>query len=251
MAGGAVETCPESPPLHPSNAGSIELTFTPVLGGKPLVLGEPNLAAGGQVLPTNVRFYVSEVALVNPDGSLAAADLVTPLGVVEPYGIHLVNLEEPDSTKIRIVAPLGTYVGARFTFGINDACNAGGTNRKPPLSVSSEMSWPHLAGFLFLRYEAQWTADPGATQPAPPSMIHMGGLIGRVVAPTAVVSGALTVAAQSNPARSIRMSFDEIFRGASSSDEVSDVALPTPEVIAGERLRRNLQNLAIFQLTEP
>jgi hypothetical protein len=246
-----VNPCPESPALHQLNQPIVELTFAPVLAGKPLIVGEPNTAAGGQVLPTDIRFYVSELSLMKGDGSVVPVDLVTPLGTAEPYGVHLVNFDEPQSAKIHVAAPSGTYAGARFTFGINDACNAGGTDRQPPLSVNSEMTWPHLAGFLFLRYEAQWTADPGATQAAPPGMIHMGGMVGRIAAPTATVAGSLSVQAGENPTRTVQVSFDEIFRGASSTEDVSDVPIPTPEVIAGERLRRAVPSLAIFEFAEP
>jgi len=260
-SGGAAQTggsggmgpdlCPENPSLHQPGQTAFELAFTPVLAGKPLLDGEPNILPGGQLVPMNVRFYVSELSLVKGDGSLVAVDLVTPLGTPEPYGIHLVNFEEAESTKIHVAAPAGTYTGARFTFGINDACNAGGPSRKPPLSVASEMSWPHVAGFLFLRYEAKWTADAGATQAAPPELIHMGGVVGSVAAPTANVTGSLTVTAGASTPRTIQVSFDEIFRAASSTEAVSDIPIPTPEVIAGERLRRHVPELAIFKFAEP
>jgi len=215
------------------------------------VLGEPNAATGGQLQPSNIRFYVSELSLVNMEGSLVPVDLLTPSGTPEPYGIHLVNFEEPESTKLHVAAPAGNYAGARFTFGMSDACNAGGGDRKPPLSVNSEMTWPHVAGFLFLRYEGQWTADAGATATPPPAMIHMGGMIGSIVAPTATVAGSLAIVPGESPVHTIRMSFDEIFKGASGTEDVSDLPIPSPEVIAGERLRRNVPTLAIFQFAEP
>jgi hypothetical protein len=221
------------------------------LAGKPLVVGEPNPVAGGQVSPLNIRFYVSELALLAGDGTAVAVDLVSPDGKPEPYGVHLVNFEEPASASIHVLAPPGSYSGARFTFGINDACNAGGPNRNAPLSANSQMGWPHVAGFLFFRYEAQWLATAEASATAPPSMIHMGGLVGSVFAPQATVAGALVVPATGALARTIQVSFDEIFRGASSTDAVTNVLFPSPEVIAGERLRRAVPTLPIFELAEP
>lgn len=252
-AGEAAPACPEA--REPLRVGGtvVELSFAPSLGGKPFVVGEPNPMAGGQVSPLNLRFYVSEPSLVAADGTSLAVDLVSSSGQPEPYGVHLVNFEDPASTSIRFLAPPGSYAGARFTFGINDACNNGDASRSAPLSVNSQMVWPHFAGFLFLRYEAQWLAEPGAvaaTAP-PPSMIHMGGVVGSVFAPQVTVAGALTVPATGAVTRKLDVSFDEIFRGASSADDVSDLPLQGPEVVAGERLRRAAPTLAIFKLAEP
>lgn len=249
--GGTAAPCPEvRQPLRASGT-QVELNFAPMLAGKPLVFGEPNAMTGGQISPTNIRFYVSEVALLGADGGPIAVDLVTPAGVPEAYGIHLVNFEEPASLSLHVLAPSGSYTGARFTLGINDACNSGDSNRNGPLSFNSQMAWPHLAGFLFFRYEAQWTPGADAAAAAPPIMIHMGGLVGSVFAPQASVAGTLTVAATGTLTRTIQVSFDEIFRGATSTEDTSNVAFPTPEVIAGERLRRAVPILPIFKLVEP
>jgi hypothetical protein len=231
----------------------IDLSFAPMLAGKPLVLGEPNDMMGGQVLPSNVRFYVSEVSLLAGDGSALPVDLVTAAGTPEPYGVHLVNLEEPASMNVHLLSPAGSYTGATFTLGINDACNAGDASRDAPLSFNSQMAWPHAAGFLFLRYEAQWKPAVGAapTAPTPPLMIHMGGIVGSVSAPRATAAGALAVPANGSVTGTIQVSFDEIFRGASSAEDVSNVAFPTPEVIAGDRLRRAVPTLPIFKLVAP
>jgi hypothetical protein len=251
-AGDGDTLCPETRPLTRVGGTQVALAFAPTLAGKPLVVGEANAFGGGQISPLNLRFYVSEVSLLAGDGTALPVDLVSPDGKPEPYGIHLVNFDEPTSTSLQVLAPAGTYSGARFTFGISDACNAGGSARKAPLSANSEMGWPHLAGFLFFRYEAQWTATAGADPSVPPpSMIHMGGVIGRVFAPQASISGALAVPATGTLARTVQVSFDEIFRAASSTEDVSNVIIPTPEVIAGERLRRAVPTLPIFSLVEP
>jgi hypothetical protein len=252
-AGAAVEACPETRTPIRSTGTVVELGFAPTLAGKPFVVGEPNAVAGGQISPLNLRFYVSELSLTAADGSQLPVDLVSAAGQPEPYGVHLVNFEEPASTSIHVLAPAGDYTGARFTFGISDACNSGDANRDAPLSANSQMVWPHVAGSLFLRYEAQWQADAtaAATAATPPSMIHMGGVVGSVFAPQATLTGALAVPATGSVTRTIQVSFDEIFRGASSSDDVSNVPIPTPEVIAGERLRRAVPTLTIFTLAAP
>jgi hypothetical protein len=230
----------------------VDLTFAPLLGGKPLDIAQPIATAGGQLTPLNLRFYVSELSLVQSDGSNVAVDLLTASGALAPFGIQLVNFDQPESTSIHFRAPPGTYSGARFTLGINDACNAGSSGRIAPLSVNSEMVWPHLAGYLFLRYEAQWVTNATSdTTAPPPTVIHMGGLVGSVFAPQASISGTLTVPAAGTLTRTVQMSFEEVFRGATSNEEVTNVLHPQPEVIAGERLRRVVPTAAIFQLSEP
>lgn len=252
---GAPQVCPEAPQLQRANGTPLQLAFAPTLAGKPFVVGEPNTTAGGQVSPLNLRFYVSELSLVAADGSLLAVDLVSAAGKAEPYGIHLVNFEEPESTSVHVLAPPGTYAGAKFTLGINDACNGGGSGRGAPLSANSQMVWPHVAGFLFLRYEATWTPASGeaASASPPPNVIHMGGLVGSIFAPQASVAGTLTIPATGTVSRTIQVSFEEIFRGASSAEDVSNLPLPfqTSESIAGERLRRAVPTLGVFKLAEP
>jgi hypothetical protein len=228
----------------------VALAFKPILNGKPLLVGEPSAVLGGEVTPTNARFYVSEVELLRADGSPVAVDLVTATGSAAPYGVQLVNLEEPEASTVRLLAPTGTYAGARFTFGINDACNSGGVSQGPPLSANSQMVWPHVAGFLFFRYEALWTAVD-TTALAPPSMIHMGGVVGNIFAPRAEVQGALTVPPPGGSAPSIRVSFDEIFRGASGTEPVSGLLFATPEVVAGDQLRQAVPRLPIFTFETP
>ncbi len=242
--------CPEAPALHQPVGTLVELAFAPTLAGKPLELAQPNALAEGTVTPNNVRFYVSELSLLKDDGSSLAVDLVSADGKAEAYGIHLVNLEEPASLTIRTLAPAGNYTAVTFTWGINDACNASSGGR-PPLAFDSQMMWPHVAGFLFLRYEAQWLASPSAPGAlGPPSMIHMGGMVGSIAAPKAHVSGTLTVPASGKVMRGVQMAFEPIFAGASSTEDVSGPSpfSQTPEVIAGERLRRGVPNLAVFTL---
>lgn len=250
---GAIDACPEVRTPLRSTGTLVELAFAPTLAGKPLVMGEPNAVTGGQVSPLDLRFYVSELSLLGLDGSQVAVDLVSSGGQPEPYGVGLVNFEEPAATSVHFLAPAGAYAGARFTLGLSNACNNGDANRRGPLSVNSQMVWPHVAGALFLRYEAGWLADPAAptTTVPPPSLIHMGGVVGSVFAPYAAIAGALDVPATGTLTKTVQVSFDEIFRGASSSEDVSNVPFQSPEVIAGERLRRAVPTLSIFKLAEP
>jgi hypothetical protein len=252
--------CPElAPPQVESSKGRIvELAVLPLLDGKNLAFGEPNMLADGTVvMPLDFRFYVSEVALLEPDGSQQRVDLVTAAGVREPYGVHLVNAEDPPSMTLRILAPPRAYSGLSFTLGLDDLCNMGPATRGDPLSEASQMTWPHLgAGYLFLRYEAEVSApstpdassvSAGSTSPA---AVHMGGVVGQVFAPTARAPGDFTVASTNTVVNlHLRMSMDRILQAAVMPVNPSPLlGIPTPDVLAGEALRQAIPTLAVFSL---
>jgi hypothetical protein len=230
----------------------------PLLNGKNLTFGEPNMLADGtMVMPLDFRFFVSEVALLEPDGTQQRVDLVTATGVREPYGVHLVNAEDPPSMMLRILAPPRAYSGLSFTLGLEDACNAGPATRGDPLSEASQMTWPHLgAGYLFLRYEA--SVSPPTTPGAPsgsatvtsPAEIHMGGVVGQIFAPTVRAPGDFTVSATNTVVSlHLRLSVDQILQAAVAPVNPSPLlGILTPDVLAGEALRQAIPTLAIFSL---
>jgi hypothetical protein len=260
------ELCPEAPaPLNAGNA-SLEFTTELTMGGVPFIYGEPNaLDGGGTLMPLNFRFYVSEVALVRADGTEVRVDIVNDLGAPVHYGVHLVNAEEPSSMRFRVLAPPGSYTGALFLLGVNDACNAGFDGREP-FSAASGMTWPHGFGYLFLRYEGTVVAggapdagdapdapdagDAGAGE-TPPDAVHMGGLKGILLAPRVQAPGEFTTV--ESAAASVRLVFDvgALFEGATSSLDLSDInplLPPEPEVALGERARRLAPELPLFTL---
>ena len=236
----------------------LSLPLQLVLSGKPFVFGQPNLLAdGGSLVPLNVRFYISEVELLRSSGEApVAVDVVTAAGAPAPYGVHLFNAEEADSSTLRVLAPAGEYSGLGFAIGIKLGCNqqppAGLTD---PLSAPSQMTWPHTGGFLFLRYEGRYGGSGGSGGSASavgiPSMVHMGGSITAERVPRVTVLGAFSVPASGSIEKGLSVLMDQIFAGASAELDVSDVAvglLSTPESIAGERLRRRLPELQAFVL---
>jgi hypothetical protein len=228
--------------------------------GEPLVFGEPNALEDGRTLtPIDIHFYVSEVALVRPDASTESIDIVTESGTPIPYGVHLVNAEDAASLRLRLLVPPGSYTGIGFTLGLNEACNAGSFDRKPPLSSTSAMTWPPGFGYLFLRYAGTVTAagdivpaDGGMGDSNPPGAIHMGGLPSLLAAPRVEALGSFSVV-DGTPA-SARLVFDlgEVFDAATSDTDVSDYPVPThPEVLLGERVRRLAPDLEMFTLVQP
>lgn len=254
-AGGAAgaAACVETvTPLRTSGT-ILELTIDPVLGGQPFVYGEPNLSpTGGTITPINFRFYVSEVRLLAAGGGVVPVDIVTAAGSPQPYGVHFFNYEDASSRALRVLAPPGTYTGIDFALGLSGPCNTSTFEaRNPPLSSTSQMTWPPPFGYLFLRYEALLTtgaqaADAGA---GPPRAIHMGGFPKVLAAPAIRVDGSLSVPAGGAVTRSLQVVMDQIFLGANTPVDLTGVPLaPGEEVTAGERLRQNAPGLQLFTL---
>lgn len=249
-------TCNKTPTPARTSGGTLMLAVEPRLGGKTFVFGEPNAApGGGTVMPLNLRFYVAQVALLRAAGAPVLVDLVTAAGAPEPYGVHFFNAEEPASQTLRVLAPAGSYTGFTFMLGIDDACNSEPpTEHVAPLNGDSQMTWPHLAGYLFLRYEGQVTPgdapDAGADAALPPTMIHMGGAPGRILAPTLSVTGAFTIAVGQPTSRPLFLDMDAVFLGATSEVDPSTLSplAGFPEVLAGDRLRQHAPRLPLFVL---
>src|SRR5882672_8280073 len=199
LDGPLVEPCPQSPAPLRKTGTTLSLPIAPMLEGRPFVSGETStLASGAKVTALNFRFYVSHVALLQAGGARLPVDLVTATGAVEPYGVHLFNADEADTQALRVLAPPGTYSGLELTVGLDDACNSGVPGqRTPPLTDTSQMTWPHAAGYLFLRLEDQLDVSGAATTGtvAIPTLVHMGGVPGALFAPTVTVAGALVLAA--------------------------------------------------------
>jgi len=246
-------TCAEHPSPQRSQGTLLSLSLMPVLSGKPFVFGQPNaLVDGSSVIPTNFRFYLSAVQLLRSSGEPVPVDVVTATGEPEPYGVHLFNAEDDDSSTLRVLAPAGDYTGLVFSLGIKLACNQQTASLGEPLSNTSQMTWPHAGGFLFLRYEGRNNPTQASTSIAGvPTMIHMGGSIAEERVPRVTVSGALSVPVSGPLEKQLSVSMDEIFGGASADIDVSDVAVglfSSPEAIAGERLRRELEKRHVFVL---
>lgn len=259
-AGSASSACLEHPPARHAQGSVLSLPLQLVMAGKPFVFGQPNLLAdGGSLVPLNLRFYISEVELLPADGEQpVAVDIVTEQGDPAPYGVYLFNAEDEQASALRVLAPPGQYSGLSFALGIKLSCNQQmPASLSEPLTDTSQMTWPHAGGFLFLRYEGRYMADgSGGAATADssaeyPPAVHMGGNISKELVPRVIVAGALSVSAGGTLEKSLSVAMDEIFKGATSDLDISDVSvglLSAPSAQAGERLRRELPGLQAFVL---
>ena len=247
--GTAVPACYPTPVPRRSTGTVVELAVEPMFGDAPFVFGETNtLPDGTQVVPLNFRFYVSGVELTTSSGGSVPVDIVdAATGAPVAYGVHLYNGEDDASHTFRVLAPPGDYTGARFVLGLGGDCDSGfATGRQPPLDDSSQLSWPHGFGYLFLRYEGRVDATGTAQVPG---AIHMGGDLAHLDmpgAPVIVLEGALTVPATGTSRKHIRVYVDQIFKGATTDVELSAYFTTAPaEMKNGERLRLNAPGLKL------
>jgi len=250
-AGAAPSACPEHPTPQRTQGSLLSMPLHVILQNQPFVFGQPNtLSDGGSIVPLNFRFYISEVALQRKTGESVAVDVLTAAGTPAPYGVHFFDAEEADSGALRVLAPEGDYSGLSFALGIRLACNQlPPASTAPPLTTDSQMTWPHTGGFLFLRYEGRYEGADGGANARIPSMVHMGGNIGQELVPRVTVPGAFSLSSNLPREKAMRMNMDDLFAAATSNLDVSDVTLPPgAEVIAGERLRRSISGLSVFQL---
>lgn len=249
-AGMAAAACEQNVTPARNSGTIVELVFEPFFADQPFAYGEPNAIAGGaRVTPINFRFYVSGVELLTSGGTSVAVDVVGDTSAPVPYGVHLYNAEDDSSHALRVLAPAGSYTGARFALGLSAPCNNGNPGgRSAPLSAASQMTWPLPLGYLFLRYESQVdTADAGGT--TVPRSIHMGGDItdlSRASATAIVLEGALTVPASGTLKRTVRVFVDQIFVGATTDVPIMPFFETAPEMANGERLRLNAPGLRLF-----
>jgi len=250
--------CVNSRPLIPGEREPVAFSLKLELNGKPLIYGENNaLAGGGTLLLSNLRFYISEVNLVDASNQRVPVDLVDSGGHRKPYNVQFVNAEAPESLGLRVRAPVGTYSGVEFLLGLTDGCNNTFLPLDPPLDEASQLKWPHTFGYLFLRYEGMVT-EPLTIMPSTAQMVHMGGGIHERMAPKISVLGAITVA-KANAEIPLKFALDEVLKGAAMPADLANFMLPPPappgppgaEILAGEHLRQNVPKLTIFSLSGP
>lgn len=245
-------SCPELVTPQAGATAELDLKTALYFGDEELSPGQPNTLPGGSVLtPLNIRFYVTHVELLRPDGSAAAADLVDATGAMQPYGVQLVSTDDDETMRVHVRGAEGQYSGLRFLLGLDDSCNAGSMERKAPLSATSGMVWPPPFGYLFLRYEGMFSAAPQDTL-TPPDAIHMGGLIGRLLAPGVTAEGAFTLASGQPTSASLRLALDKVFEAATAPVDIGEfVGPPGNEVRAGERLRLSAPTTPLFSVVQP
>lgn len=147
----------------------VEIQFKGMVGDEPFACGQAygNIGTGdSQFVPSDFRFYVSDVHLVTPGGSEVPVELEQD-GIWQYQNVALIDLEngsgacaafgnEATNTIIRGTVPPGVYTGIRFDLGLPFDLNHGNAATAPsPLNFTA-MFWNWQFGYKFIRVD---TAD--------------------------------------------------------------------------------------------
>jgi uncharacterized repeat protein (TIGR04052 family) len=162
----------------------VTVRFAAQVNGQPFACGQSYAGVGttrSTITPSDFRFYVSDLALVDEAGRAVPVKL-TQDGVWQLDNIALLDFENGTgpcrngtsgmNTEVRGTVPAGRYVGLRFTLGVPFARNHGDPTVAPsPLNLTA-MFWNWQGGYKFVKFD---TASSGLqSAPASPGTGHGG-----------------------------------------------------------------------------
>lgn len=194
----ACATAP-TPPAGGSAASPqlVTLRFAAQVNGQPFACGQSFAGVGSTrstITPSDFRFYVSEVALVDEAGRAVPVTLAQD-GIWQVDNIALLDFENGtgpcrngttgQNTEVRGTIPAGRYVGLRFTLGVPFARNHGDPTVAPsPLNLTA-MFWNWQGGYKFVKFDTASSGQPATTAPPHPQgggnasgfSVHLGSTV--------------------------------------------------------------------------
>jgi hypothetical protein len=155
---GAIVGCPGPAPATLPATGRVDLAVRLAVGGAAAAIGQVGTGSSGRQFKLSLfKFFLAEPVLIASDGHESKAQLLSPAGAPEPYGLHLVDADDAATQQLRLAAPPGQYSALRFGVGVPQPCNQMGTTTQVfPLNPDSEMFWDWASKFMFLRVEGEW-----------------------------------------------------------------------------------------------
>ncbi|HKY38465.1 MAG TPA: MbnP family protein [Polyangiaceae bacterium] len=173
---GTPAACPGPSPvsLPLASSGRVDLPVTITINGAPAEVGAAGAGRDGREYRLSLfKFFLSESALIQSDGQEIPAQLLTAQGTPAPYGVHLVDADDPTTQLVRLSTAMGTYTALRLGVGVPAACNAiRGTDQVYPLNPDSDMFWTWGSQFMFIRIEG--STRPGIDGEWSPFLYHVG-----------------------------------------------------------------------------
>ncbi|MBY0455117.1 MAG: metallo-mystery pair system four-Cys motif protein [Burkholderiaceae bacterium] len=177
----------------PEATQNVALEFAAVAGTAPVQCGTvvQGLGIGGVAAQVkDLRFYISDVALLKADGSpvplalsanddwnlSAGADRTTLIDLENATGACSGGTPATNAL-VRGTVPAGNYVGVKMTMGVPFALNhtlySDVTTAKPPLDIAA-MAWSWQAGRKFSKIELTDPAGADGTWTAKTFAVHLG-----------------------------------------------------------------------------
>lgn len=182
-SGGAVDPQPQN----------VVLEFAAVAGHTPIACGTVVRGLGTGAVDAQVkdlRFYISEVALLKADGTAVPLALGANDDWNVTAGAHRVTLIDLENATgacsggtaatnafVRGTVPAGQYVGLKMAMGVPFALNhtlySDVNTAKPPLDIAA-MAWSWQAGRKFSKIEVTDPAGANGTWSAKTFTVHLG-----------------------------------------------------------------------------
>jgi uncharacterized repeat protein (TIGR04052 family) len=228
---------------------AVTLRFAAQVNGQPFACGQRYAGVGSTrstITPSDYRFYVSEVQLIDARGRAVPVTL-TQDGAWQLENIALLDFENgtgpcrngtaDTNTAVRGTVPAGTYTGVRFTLGVPFARNHGDPTTAPsPLNLTA-MFWNWQGGYKFVKFDTATSGQTATTAPPDPRgggnasgfSVHLGSTACAAPSRTSAPSACL------NPNR-VTVQFDRF--DAATQVVVADMGV----VLAGSNVDVNAPN---------
>jgi uncharacterized repeat protein (TIGR04052 family) len=157
-----------------AQAGQVALRFQAVVGEQPFACGQTYAGIGSthsSIVPSDYRFYVSEVALLDAQGRAVPVELDQD-GIWQYRNLALLDFEDGTgpcrngNAGLRDVVtgqvPDGHYRGLRFTLGVPFELNHSDPTIAPsPLNLTS-LFWAWQSGYRFVKIDMASSGQPQA-----------------------------------------------------------------------------------------
>lgn len=151
---------------HTTNSQTFEIPFAAEINHVPFKCGQRYSGVGvtaSSMVPTDFRFYVSEIRLLKIDGSSTPLRLSDD-GKWQKDDVALLDFEDGTgpcrngttamNTSVRGIAPAGDYVGLALTVGIPFPLNHQDPTLATPPFNTTAMFWTWQGGYKFIKFDA-------------------------------------------------------------------------------------------------
>jgi uncharacterized repeat protein (TIGR04052 family) len=152
----------------------VELKFAAQINGQPFECGKSYSGVGttrSTITPSDYRFFVSEVHLVDRQGRLVPVQLQQD-GIWQFQNVALLDFENGAgpcrngtaglNAAVRGTVPAGDYQGVQFTVGVPFALNHADPTVAPAPLNNTAMFWNWQGGYKFVKFD---TASSGQSRP--------------------------------------------------------------------------------------